>query len=244
MTIQTKTENGAKRHAPPPRGGGHSARASLGVGCKATAKTLSDTSVILKQVFPWKILFFKGKAFLIDANAWEDNLYVSAFEKYPALAETRNSSTQHWTQRESQWDPEQIQELSTPQPPPRGYTSSLTTIFAAQKPYCLVFSLNFPSIWGGTDERTHLWSSRFALPTTNELCLSKRLVGSQSQLLQRPGWCSAGEELHKTRISAVLSQNLNVFFSPKKCLEHNSARLYKEDKQNCLEMEENLICPN
>lgn len=120
------------------------------------------------------------------------------------------------TQRESQRDPEQIQELSTPQPPPRGYTSSLTTIFAAQKPYCLVFSLNFPSVWGGTDERTHLWSSRFALPTTNELCLSKWLVGSRSQLLQRPGWCSAGEELHKTRISAVLSQNLNVFFSPQK----------------------------
>lgn len=40
--------------------------------------------------------FFKGKAFLIEANAWEDNFYVSAFEKYPALAETRNSSTQHW----------------------------------------------------------------------------------------------------------------------------------------------------
>lgn len=25
--------------------------------------------------------FFKGKAFLIEANAWEDNFYVSAFEK-------------------------------------------------------------------------------------------------------------------------------------------------------------------
>lgn len=63
-------------------------------------------------------------------------------------------------------------------------------------------------------------------------------AGSQSQLLQGPGWGSAWGQLHKTRILAFLSWTYFFFFSPpKKCLEHNSTCLYKEDRQNCLEME-------
>lgn len=77
--------------------------------------------------------FIKGKALIIVRQRWEDKLYVSAIEEYQALAETAATKA-------PQWDPEQGQELSTPEPCPRGCTSSTATPSAAQKPSCLFFS--------------------------------------------------------------------------------------------------------
>lgn len=166
---------------------------------------------------------------------WEDKLYVSAIEKQQALAETGHSSTQQWPQKDRQWDPKQRRELSTPQPCPRGCPSSTAAPSTAQKPSCLFFSLNSPI------KMDQMNSPIFGVCSPHH---------ERGQCEQSASWvpipAPAGtwlglslERVTQNKDSGISQLNINVFFFffPKKCLGHNSACLYKEDRQNCLEME-------
>lgn len=111
----------------------------LGEGMLSSQNTFGHWCV-LKASFPMKNPFIKGKALIIVRQTWEDKLYVCAIEKYQAPAETQLNSAV--ATKGPSVAPQQRQELSTPEPCPRGCTSSITTPSPAQKPSCPFFSWN------------------------------------------------------------------------------------------------------
>lgn len=205
-----------EQSAVPPLLGGYSARATLAVGCKAG--------------FPMeKILLFKGRAFLIVRQTHVRTNFM--------LLPLRNT----WF----------LQRPDTSQPISgcKGKASGTQSRYQGRAPSSetptpsLLPKLSFCFRWNRQTDPS------LGFPVCNshyKPCLSKLPCGSPSRLQQGPG-AQPGDIYTKQAFRRV-SEYIYMYIFPSpphlsKCLEYNSACLYRADKQNCLEMEAKPYLP-
>lgn len=179
--VQTKTGNGAQHCVPPPWRG--------------------DAQ---QPEHFWTLVWFEGqfsheKSFYYRKST--DNYEANVGGQALCLLRNtrllqRHSSTEQWPQRDHQWHPAETRAEHARALSQRLHLLHFHSISCSET--LLPFSSLNSAI--KMDQK----SRSIFIHTTNEASLSKVPAGSQSQLLQGPGWGSAWGQLHKTKILAFL----------------------------------------